>query len=192
MKKLLLILLLPLLFAECKSKKVKLADDDDTVEVTDFVDFFPDLKLPYFAADTSFSKKETDSSRIGNKIFSQFVPDSVLKKEFGATAKPEIFPIGKVQIKNAETYLFLNAYSPSKSVALLIAFDKDNKFIASLPLVEKDKSSELAKSGGMDKKYVVTKTVQKGGASEQYNEEKRVYILNAEAGEFSIIMSDMG
>jgi len=44
----------------------------------------------------------------------------------------------------------------------------------------------------MDSKYTVTKTVLKKNAEGQFNEAKKVYILNAEAHTFSLIMSDEG
>ena len=191
MKKLLLLLLLPLVFAGCKGKKTKLADDD-TVSIADFVDFFPDTKLPFFVADSLLSRKETDSSIIGNRIFLQFIPDSVLSRQFGAGAKPRLYPLGKVKIKKQETYLFLKASTPAKSGAFVIALDKDNNFITSLPLLVQDKNFSGERSGGMDSKYVVTKSSRKKGTDEQYNEEKSVYILNSEAREFSIIMTDIG
>lgn len=191
MKRLLLLLVLPILIDGCKGKKTQLADDD-TVGITDFVEFFPEIRLPYFVYDSSLLRKQSDSSVIGNKIFSQFIPDSVLKKDFGA-AKPKIYPLGRVQYKNLETYLFVRAGLASKTAAYLLAFDKDNKFIASLPLLTMDKSNQgISMSGGMDSKYVISKTLQKKAVAEQYNEQKTVYILNSDAREFSIIMTDIG
>jgi hypothetical protein len=190
MKKLLLLFVLPLLFAGCKGKKTKLTDDE-TVGITDFVDAFPDIKLPYFVADSTMKQKLSDSAVIGNKIFAQFVPDSVLSKDFG-TAKPKIYPLGKVQMKKSDTYLFVRAATTAKNAAYLMALDKDNKFIASIPLLIADRSNAgVTMSGGMDSKYVVSKTLQRKASAEQYNEEKTAYILNSEAREFSVIMSDI-
>jgi hypothetical protein len=41
--------------------------------------------------DTALNKKEKDSLLIADKIFAQFVPDSVLTKVFGKNAKPKIY-----------------------------------------------------------------------------------------------------
>ena len=185
-----LLFVLPLLFAGCKGKKTKLTDDE-TVGITDFVDAFPDIKLPYFVADSTMKRKLSDSAIIGNKIFAQFIPDSVLKNEFG-TAKPKIYPLGKVQMKKSDTYLFVRAGTPAKNAAYLLALDKDYKFIASIPLLISDRSNnDIIMTGGLDSKYVVSTTQQKKGSAGQYNEQKNAYILNSEAKAFSIIMSDI-
>ena len=78
----------------CKSKKVSLSGDEP-VEVSDFIEFFPDTKLPFQVADSTLLKKEKDSLLISYKVFTQFVPDSILSKVFGKGVKPKIYPLGK-------------------------------------------------------------------------------------------------
>lgn len=191
MKNISLILLLVFLIVNCRNKKHKLADDD-SVAITDFVDFFDEIKLPFFLNDSILLRKETDSASIGFKIFTQFVPDSVLSNQFASGVKPSIYPLGKVVIKKFETYLFLKAITPSKKVGYIIALDNDNKFIAAMPLVIADKDPSTLRTGGMDEKYTVTETVQKKAPDGQLSESKNVYILNSEAKAFSLIMTDQG
>src|SRR2546423_7932161 len=191
MKKLLFLLLFPFLFGDCKNKKTKLADDD-TVGITDFIDFFPDMKLPFQISDSTLIRKETDSASIGYKIFTAFVPDSILKNQFGQGTHPKIYPLGKEPIKKFETYLFLKAVTPGRKAGYILAFDKEHKFITGMPLVVDDKDASTLQTGGMDSKYTVTKTVLKKNAEGQFNEAKKGYILNAEAHTFSVIMSDEG
>lgn len=184
-------LLLLIIFAGCKNKKAQLTDED-TVAISDFIEFFPVVKLPYQLNDSILNKQQSDSSTIGYKIFTQFVPDSVLKKQFGSGAKPLLYPLGKVVIKKFETYLFMKAVSSGKKAGYLLALDKNNNFITAMPLVVTDKDASTFQSGEMDAKYAVTQMVKKKDNAGQVSEAKRVYILNAEAHAFSMIMSDEG
>src|SRR5262245_45041380 len=105
-------LLLIIVLASCKDKKASL-QDEATLEVGDFIEFFPTMKTPYRVADSNLSKKVSDSLLIPIAVFSKFIPDSVLQKDFGKSAKLKIYPLGKVKEKgkDKETYLFLKAES---------------------------------------------------------------------------------
>ncbi len=189
LKPAILILLLVIACTGCRNKKTRLADDD-TVSIADFVDFFLEVKLPFQINDSVLNKKETDSATIGNKIFSQFVPDSVLFKDFGKDGKPKIYPLGKVNLKEQETYLFMKAITPEKKIGYILAFDKKDTFIAAMPVVIADKNPSTLQSGGMDTRYTVFETMERNSAGEQFNGGKNVYILNTEARTFSLIMTD--
>jgi hypothetical protein len=191
MKKTLIIFLLLFLIVSCKSKKTTLADND-TVEIADFVEFFPEIKLPFQIDDTLLMRKETDSSTIGYKIFTQFIPDSVIIRQLAQESKLKIYPLGRVSIKKFETYLFLKTISSSKKAVFIIALNNDNKFIAGMPLVVVDKDPSTLQMGLMDKKYTITQTVQKKKPDGEFTEIKSVYILNTEARNFSLIMTDQG
>ena len=94
------------LIAGCKKKKPVSLAGDDPVEVSDFIAFFQPVILPFQYADSSLqkTKKENDSLLISYKIFTQFVPDSVLSKVYGKGAKPKIYAMGKAEVPKAETY----------------------------------------------------------------------------------------
>lgn len=191
MKKILIIFLLFFLMVGCRNKKIKLADND-TVAITDFVEFFPEITLPFQVDSAVLSRTETDSSSIGYKIFTQFIPDSILRKQFGNDTKMKIYPLGRVAIKKFETYLFIKVIGSSKKVGYVIAFGNDNKFIAGLPLVIEEKGPSASQVGSMDRKYTVTQSTQKTRLSGEFAEIKNVYILNSDAGAFSMIMTDQG
>ncbi len=176
-----------ILLAACKSKKVSLAGDDP-VEVGDFIDFFPDTKLPYVVADSNLLKKEKDSLLISYKVFTQFVPDTILHKIFGKNAKPKIYPMGKAT--GEETYLFAKTLSGDKRTALLLSFDKKNQFIAAMPLLSLDQSAATQQAGILDSRYTITKTVYRKNADGNINEGKEVYVLNNGAKNFMLIMTD--
>lgn len=182
------LLFLVIMLAACKSKKKVSLAGDEPVEVGDFIDFFPDTKLPYVVADSNLLKKEKDSLLISYKVFTQFVPDSILHKIFGKNAKPKIYPMGKAN--GDETYLFAKTLSGDKRTALLLTFDKKNQFIAAMPLLSLDQSAATYQSGILDNRYTITKTVYRKNADGNINERKEVYVLNSGAKSFMLIMTD--
>lgn len=182
-----LILLLFVLLAGCKSKKKSLSGDEP-VEITDFIEFFPDAKLPFQVADSTLLKKEKDSLLISYKVFSQFVPDSVINGLYGKNAKPAIYPLAKY--KSDETYLFIKAIAGNKRSADLLVFDKKNKFIAAMPFLSLDRSSVTHQASIMDTRHTITKTVFRKNADGTVSEGKNIYALNSGAKQFSLIMTD--
>jgi hypothetical protein len=181
--------LLVLLFVACKEKKKQLLDIE-TVEVTDFIDFFNEVKLPFQLADTSLIPKSPDSLLIGNKVFAKFVPDTVIQRVFGKTAKPQLFSLGKTVIKDGETYLFLKAVQGTKRTGFILVFN-DDKFVTAMPVVTMNgspKANEHAVAN-MDSRYTITTLRQRttDDGSMKYN--KNVYVYNSE-GVFTLILTE--
>src|SRR5688500_13101363 len=94
------------LLAGCKQKKKPSLSGDDPVELSDFIDFFQPLKLPYHSGDTLLPKQERDSFLVSYKNFAQFIPDTVLTKIYGKEVKPNIYALGKAEKPKGETFLF--------------------------------------------------------------------------------------
>lgn len=186
-KKYVLFIFLIGLMGACKSKKASLSGDDP-VEVSDFIASFPDVELPYQVADSTLLKKEKDSLLVSYKVFTQFVPDSVLTQIFGKTAKPKIYPLAKN--KNKETYLFAKAIAGNKRVALALGFDKKDQFIAAMPLLSLDQSSSTQQTASMDNRYTLTKMVYRRNADGSVSDGKEVYVLNSDAKSFMLIMTE--
>lgn len=183
-----LIILLFSLFG-CKEKKKQMLDTEK-VEVADFIEFFPDLKLPYQLADTSLLRKSPDSLRIGNKIFSQFVPDSVLRPVFGKTGKPRLFPLGKSVVKDGETYLFIKAEQGARRAGYILVFNEE-KFVTSMPAIQingtpRPNDHSVA---NFDSKYTITTLRQKTAGDGQITYSKKVYVYNT-AGVFTLILTE--
>lgn len=177
------------ILAGCSQKKKQLTDDS-TVTVQEFVDFFPTISLPVQLADSSLVKKPNDSIRIGNKIIAQFIPDSVVTQLTVKSSKPQIYPIGKVSVKDGETYLFVRSFSNAKKAASLLVFDKDS-FVTALPLLNLStapKANDLS-SAVMDNKYTITINRQQASASGQLTYNKKVYVYNTE-GLFTLILTE--
>src|SRR5215212_4120072 len=91
-----LVIVLALVMSACKSKKPSLSGEDP-VEVGDFIDFFPESKLPYRFSDSTLLKKDTDSLLISHKVFTQFIPDSILARAFGKNTKLKVYPMARIK-----------------------------------------------------------------------------------------------
>ncbi len=189
-KKYLTLLLVLALMAGCKGKKKPSLSGEDPVDITDFIAFFEQVKLPYQFADTSLQKKEKDSLLISYKVFTLFVPDSILTKVYGKGVKPKIYSLGKAEVPDAESYLFIKTVTNDKRAVFILSFDKKNKFIAGMPVLRPDQNAATAQSVTMDKRFTITKTVQRKNRDGNLSEGKDVYVLNTEAKNFMLIMTD--
>lgn len=173
----------------CKSKKKQLLDTDEVV-AADFIEFFPEIKLPFHLADTSLAKKSPDSLRIGNKIFAQFVPDSILQPVFGKKTKPLIYPIGKTSIKDAETYLLIKAALGTKRAGYALVFEQE-QFRAALPLVISSSTPQKKEQSlaNLDSRYTFTTLSQRTAPDGQILYHKDVFIYNS-SGIFTLILTE--
>jgi hypothetical protein len=179
-----------IILASCKQKKKASLSGDDPVEVSDFIDFFPKVDLSYQFNDSTLLKKEKDSLLISQKVFRQFIPDSILAKVFGKNAKLKFYPLGKAEVAKGETYLFAKAVAPSKRAAFILAFDNRDSFKAALPAVRSDLPKIMQRFTVIDKSYTITKTQVRKNADGSVSEGKDVYAYNADAGTFLLIMTD--
>jgi hypothetical protein len=187
MNKYFLLLPLLLLLVFCKSKKS--LNDEDEIEVADFIEFFPESRLPYRVADTSLTKKITDSSlQISYKIFTQFVPDSIIQKDFGKTVKPVFTALGKAKEKGNETYLFAKAVAGNRRVAYLAVFNRKDEFMRAMPLVRTGFTKGGSGYGLLDNKFQLTTYLERRGAEPNYK--KNVYFYNRESNDFMLISTE--
>lgn len=190
--KYLFILVTLLSFSGCKQKKKISLAGDEPVEVNDFIEFFNPLELTFEYADSSLLKsvKENDSLLINSKIFSKLVPDSVLSNVYGKSQKPKIYVLGKVVVPKEETYLFVKTISKENKAVFILAFDKDQQFIAALPALKPDRKTATEQTFSIDKKYTITKKVILKNTDGSINEGRDVYVLNKDAKNFMLIMTD--
>jgi len=177
------------LFTGCGNKKKPSLSGTDEVTIGDFIESFELIKPPYEVADTSLNKKANDSLLIANKIFAQFVPDSVLTKVFGKNAKPKIYMGKRVTIEK-ETYLFTKIITTDKKAALVLCFDKENKFKAYLPLLVQDNNPATTQISGLDRRFSFYKTVSLKAPDGSTAEGKEAYSYDKESEHFLLIMMD--
>jgi hypothetical protein len=172
----------------CKDNKKVSLTGEEPVEVEDFIEFFPEVKLPVIVADSTLSKKITDSLLIAYSVFTQFVPDSILKKDFN-TAKPKLYPLGRVKEKGKETYLFARAVQGSKRVGYLVTLDNDNKYLNTLRLVRSGENYSHV-YGSLDKKFQITTYRERKNADGAISFKRNVYIYNNASNEFTLILTE--
>lgn len=176
--------------AGCKHKKKPSLSGEDPVEVTDFIAFFEPVNLSYQFTDTILQKKGNDSLLISYKIFTRFVPDSVLSKLYGNGVKPTIYALGKAEVSKAETYLFVKTATNDNKAVFILSFDNKNQFITAMTALRPDNNNATGQSFIMDKKYTITKTVTLKNADGNISEGKDVYVLNVKTKNFMLIMTD--
>jgi hypothetical protein len=177
-----------MLLPGCKSKKKTSLAGDDPVEVADFMEFFPTAALPFEISNAVLQRKEKDSLLISYKVFTQFVPDTVLGKIFHKTM-PKLYPLGKVEGKN-ETYLFAKGVVGANKTAFIMAFDKKNTFIDVLTALRNETTKDMQRQVVMDKRHSINFIQTRKNKDGSTSEGKDVYILNTEGREFMLIMTD--
>ena len=189
-KRVLVILVaISMLVVSCKRKKASLSGDEP-VTVSDFIEAFEPVALPYRITDTLVNKKDKDSSLISHKIITQFIPDSIFHKAFGKDAKPKIYAIGKAGIEKKENYLLAKAISGTKKVVYIFCFDKGDNFSGAMQFLAPDQNPASQQSGLIDKNYTITKSIQRKNGDGNISEGKDVYVFNAETKSFMLIMTD--
>jgi hypothetical protein len=188
-KRVLLIVLTISLFAGCKQKKVNMRGDEP-VKISDFIESFEPLALPYRITDSIVNKKDKDSLLISHKIFNQFVPDSIFSKTFGKGIIPKIYSIGKITVDKKENYLLAKAVEDKRKVAYLITFNKDNTFTGAMVLLAPDQSPSTQQISVIEKNYTVTKSIQRRNPDGSISEGKDAYVYNSESKSFMLIMTD--
>src|SRR5664279_2554271 len=122
--KMMLVFVAMTFFLCCRHKAADGGGEIKKIDPEDFQAMFRTFTLPVNFADSSLSKKSTDSP-LAFSIFTQFIDDSLIQKHFGKAIKPRLFAVGKITIKNAETYLFFKALSPDKKFLFIACLDKD-------------------------------------------------------------------
>jgi hypothetical protein len=190
MKKCLLLVVLSSLLAgalcSCKSKKVSLATNDDKVNLSDFLDFFQPLKLPYVVTDTILHGKEPEADVINYGLFTRLVPDTILFHLFGKTSHPHLYAIGKIKVPDEESYLFVKAVAKDRRALYILCFDKKNRFAAARPVLYSDNESDVRRGvtgrAEMDSKYTLTLLHQRRTADGTIIYHKDAYVFNEDTG----------
>lgn len=171
-----------LLFSACKQTK-------QGEEAGDFVSLFKKANLPYVITDTAVLKKEIDSSKISTDVFAKVVPDSVITRIIGK-GKMTVYPLASVISDKKEKYLFTKIVSPSKKMALVIVLDKDDNYVAAFPFLEVDNATNTQQVSTLDSRYTISRTVVRKNQDNSTNEGKDVFVLNTDARDFTLIMTD--
>jgi hypothetical protein len=182
MLKYLRLIVLPVLMLSCKEKKVSLAVNDEKVNISEFLEFFQPMKLPYQVTDTILKRKEPETSVINGKLFSRFVPDSIIGRLFGKEQHPHLYAIGKISVPKAENYVFVKVIARERRALYILCFDKKDNFAAARPILYSDNEPGISGQASMDTKYTLTIQHQRKAAGGQVYYHKDAYIFNGDAG----------
>ena len=187
MKKYLFWLIILGSIAACNHKKVSLSGDSK-VDIGDFIDFFPVIKLPYQITDSIFRRTEPDSNLINYRVFTQFVPDSALGRRFGKGTKPHIFPLGAVKNGSAETYLFIKAVSPVREWIYILCFDKSRNFTTAKALFSSS-GDYIRNTVALDNRFTLSVRRERTGSDGDlvYKKDTYTYLDN---GTFMLILTE--
>lgn len=183
-------LALLVVIAGCKQKKKLSLSGEEPVEISDFIEFFEPLQLPYQADDTLFRKKENDSLFINYKILTQFVPDSIFSKGFWKNIKPKSYAVGRIETPEKLNYVLIKMINPAKKTLMLLLFNKQNQFIAGIPVLQPDQLSTTSQSITIDRKFAIIKTITRKNPDGSVSEGKDVYAFDATSGKFSLVLTD--
>ena len=189
-KNVLVVLISMLLMIACKQKKKPLLSGDDPVDVQDFITSFELVKPGYEISESELNNKLNDSLLISYKVFTQFVPDTVLSKVFGKNVKPKIYLQKRVEVENQETYLFVKAVSSEKKIIYILTFDDKNKYSGAMTLLKPDANPATVQAAGIDRKYSIYRNTTINKPDGSVNEGKEVYIFNSDTKQFMLIMTD--
>jgi hypothetical protein len=174
----------------CHHKKKVSLSGEETVSISDFIQSFAFLNLPYQIDDTAVAKKPNDTLLISYKVFSHLVPDSIINKVFGKEIKPKIYPLGRVEGPGKVTYLFIKALSPERKAAFVLCFDKKDNFLTGMPVLQPDANPATEQFFSIDKRYALSKSITRKNADGTISDGKNVYVLNEPAKSFLLIMTD--
>lgn len=189
MKKYLLSLGLLLILFACKDKK-KTLQEGDIATAADFVAFYQEVSLPYTIADTALLRKPNDSMAISFKTVSQYIPDSTWRKDFGKSATPKFYALGKTAEKGKESYLFTEAIAGGKRVAYLACFSHDNKFLRSMPLLKTGFDHYTSAYGMLDPKFQITTYRETKKAGGEVLFKRNVYFYDRNGDNFTLIVTE--
>jgi hypothetical protein len=182
------LILFACMFFACKDKKAEVKEEKG-FNYEGFSKSFLSSYLPYQLTDTGLSKSK-DTALIRSPEFAGFISDSVRNKIFSRGSKARYYSLLKIQVPKAETYFLVKAVSGSKKAALLICFDADGKYAATLPFLVPDEDASTSQSSTIDKSFTISRNITKKKGSEVIGEGKDVYVYNSDAKQFTLIMTD--
>jgi hypothetical protein len=177
------------LFFGCGNKK-KVIDPDKIETMADFVELFPEKKLPFMLGDSSVKKSVKDSGAIKYEVFTRFMPDSLFSKNFGKKTKPAFYPICRITADQAETYLYAKAVADNRRVIYLLILDEKQKYATGKPMMITTTDAGTSQNTGIDAKYTITTTLQYRTAKGATIYRKEAYIYNNDAAALTLILTE--
>ncbi len=182
------VVFLPFVVSLCCRNKSSNGREMTKIAPDDFQGMFHTFIQPINFADSSLSRKSTDSP-LAFSIFSQFIADSLIQKQFGKAVRPKLYASGKLVVKKGESYLFIKAFTTSKKILYVTCLDKDGKFQTGMPILIRDDESVIRYAASIDNKYAISVTRLKKDMDGRTFFVRAVYVYNDE-GVFTLIMRE--
>lgn len=177
------------IFWACSNSKEGKAEQEKGFSYEGFAKLFPQGTVPYQLTDSGLNK-QSDTTTIRSSEFAGFIPDSIKNKIFSKGSKIKYTPLAKIQVPKAETYFLVKAFSGSKKAALLVGFDEKGNYAVTFPFLVPDDDASTSQNTTIDKSYTISRNVTRKKNNEVVGEGKNVFVYNAEARQFSLIMTD--
>ena len=108
-------------------------DDGQTFQYASFARRFKTATLPFHITDTGLLRNR-DTATLRNVEFLAYMPDSLKKRLFGKQGRMKLTPLVMIDGgDDAESYFVIKAWNAQKKMALVYAFDKEEKIWRNLP-----------------------------------------------------------
>ncbi|MBM3441605.1 MAG: hypothetical protein FJX89_02770 [Bacteroidetes bacterium] len=172
----------------CVEKRANLAIDQDLAP-RQFVGSFPEIPLPWTLTEAMLSSKPGDSLLINQALVKRYIPDSVYKKHFRRAEHPRFHIIGRISVKEGETYILVRASYRSTVLAYLLCFDLTDSFRVSKPVLQLPVDARYKNEFSVDRRHVMSKIRSRTGRDGQLTYRKDAWVYNT-AGVFTLVLTE--
>ncbi len=178
--------------AACSNNKAQndAEEEDSDFRYSHFAERFQTASLPYQLSDTALLNNK-DTAALRNAAFTAFIPDSIKQKLVGKASAIRFVPLAKIEVPKGESYFIIKAMSGNRKAALLTVFDKDQNYSTSFPFLVPDADAATSQASSIDKAYSVSRNIARKEKDDVIKEGKDVYVYNADAKDFTLIMTDL-
>ena len=112
------------------------------------------LSLPFNAVDSTIEDIASDTA-ITIQTFTKYFSDTIFNSTFGKDRKFTLYPVGKIQQGNNESYYLTLAKANSSSVLYLSVYDS-NKHMVTMPILGSGNDTlNVTNSASIDKKLTI-------------------------------------
>lgn len=175
-----------MLFIGCKDEKIDFSGDVP-LKAEEFMTAFPKITGSYLIADSNIARK-ADTTRIGYKALSQFIPDSALTLYIGKDKKTVIKPVGIIE-KEKENYLLINFTRQKKTTCVVFVTDKKLHYFASKELLTNQKTDGYYRFVSINKEPTFMINREKSSPENTLKFTRSGWVYN-DAGIFMLVVTD--
>ncbi len=154
-----------------------------------YLNAFPPLTLPYYAADTNV-QKIADTINISRAVFTQFIPDSSFQKFINQDVEDLIInPVGRIE-KGDENYLLTTITQKKRVSMVAFLLDKKRRYLAALQLVSNKHADDYTHSVQINREPTFTIGREKKTIGGDLRYTHTGYAYNSETATFIKVVDD--